>query len=192
MALSQDSTSFQPSELFAKILPCFRWPPRTARVQSLLGHIDTNYDVIHFFATITMCTDTARSPASEPPCTRDQRKACRVPGYRPASTAELGEAGPYLAYGFFDQREARGSPLSLLLQRDVVARRASCNVQGGHLAAPPLPHHRAYGSRTTAVPIGLSGCRNIESGETEWKSKWWLRSAAWTAGCPDHTPETRR
>src|ERR1700722_16479630 len=55
--------------------------------------------------------------------------ACRVPGYRPASTAELGEAGPYLAYGFFDQREARGSPLSLLLQRDVVARRASCNVQ---------------------------------------------------------------
>ena len=22
---------------------------------------------------------------------------------------------------------------------------------GGHLAVPPLPHHRAYGSRTTAV-----------------------------------------
>ena len=37
---------------------------------------------------------------------------------------------------------------------------------GGHLAAPPLPHHRAYGS----VPrgsIGLSLSSNIESGKTE-------------------------
>ena len=25
---------------------------------------------------------------------------------------------------------------------------------GGHLTAPPLPHHRAYGSRTTAVRPG--------------------------------------
>ena len=25
---------------------------------------------------------------------------------------------------------------------------------GGHLAVPPLPHHRAYGSRTTAVRLG--------------------------------------
>jgi phosphoenolpyruvate carboxylase len=25
---------------------------------------------------------------------------------------------------------------------------------GGHLAVPPLPHHRAYGSRTTAVRPG--------------------------------------
>jgi hypothetical protein len=25
---------------------------------------------------------------------------------------------------------------------------------GGHLAMPPLPHHRAYGSRTTAVRPG--------------------------------------
>src|SRR5438128_8177609 len=25
---------------------------------------------------------------------------------------------------------------------------------GGHLAVPPLPHHRAYGSRTTAVRSG--------------------------------------
>ena len=25
---------------------------------------------------------------------------------------------------------------------------------GGHLAMPPLPHHRAYGSRTTAVRLG--------------------------------------
>jgi hypothetical protein len=25
---------------------------------------------------------------------------------------------------------------------------------GGHLMVPPLPHHRAYGSRTTAVRSG--------------------------------------
>ena len=27
---------------------------------------------------------------------------------------------------------------------------------GGHLAVPPLPHHRAYGSRTTAVRPGYA------------------------------------
>src|SRR5262245_21889915 len=29
---------------------------------------------------------------------------------------------------------------------------------GGHLAVPPLPHHRAYGSRTAAVRSGLGCC----------------------------------
>src|ERR1700734_3426458 len=28
---------------------------------------------------------------------------------------------------------------------------------GGRLATPPLPHHRAYGSRTTAAELGLGG-----------------------------------
>jgi hypothetical protein len=28
---------------------------------------------------------------------------------------------------------------------------------GGRLTAPPLPHHRAYGSRTTAVRLGYVG-----------------------------------
>jgi hypothetical protein len=57
--------------------------------------------------------------------------ACRVPGYRPASTAELGEAGPYLAYGFFHQREARGSPLSLLLSEISLPAEQAATYKGG-------------------------------------------------------------
>jgi hypothetical protein len=38
---------------------------------------------------------------------------------------------------------------------------------GGRLAAPPLPHHLAYGSRTAAVRSGWASIGNIESGQTE-------------------------
>jgi hypothetical protein len=37
---------------------------------------------------------------------------------------------------------------------------------GGHLAMPPLPHHRAYG-HVPGGSIGLSLGRNMEAGETE-------------------------
>ena len=37
---------------------------------------------------------------------------------------------------------------------------------GGSLAAPPLPHHRTYGS-VYGGSIGLSVDRNVEAGKTE-------------------------
>ena len=38
---------------------------------------------------------------------------------------------------------------------DRIAKRMAASIGiGGRLAVPPLPHHRAYGSRTTAVRPG--------------------------------------
>ena len=41
---------------------------------------------------------------------------------------------------------------------------------GGHLTVPPLPHHRAYGSRTTAVRAVMLGQRQREGGDRATRS----------------------
>src|SRR6516162_1088753 len=52
---------------------------------------------------------------------------------------------------------------------------------GGHLAAPPLPHHRAYGF----VPRWFDRVERGQEHRGGGPSKYGLRRACWTAGCPD-------
>ena len=48
---------------------------------------------------------------------------------------------------------AQGKQLVALVQQEIVTAQSRIGI-GGHLTVPPLPHHRAYGSRTTAVRSG--------------------------------------
>src|SRR5216684_2502058 len=55
---------------------------------------------------------------------------------------------------------------------------------GGHLAVPPLPHHRAYGSVPRRFDrVKLRQEHRVGGGPRA--SKEGLRRACWTAGCPD-------
>jgi hypothetical protein len=83
--------------------------------------------------------------------------ACRVPGYRPASTAELGEAGPYLAYGFFHQKEARGSPLSLLLSEISLPAEQAATYKGTGLPRSPRTDPYRQLSRIRLLPWVADG-----------------------------------
>ena len=102
MALSQATISFQPSGLFAKVLLCLRWP--LAQLASKVS-LDTSIPSMASLIVVTIIAG-GHGKAPHRATLYAESAACRVPGYRSAWTAELGEARPYLPHRFVDRRDA--------------------------------------------------------------------------------------
>ena len=84
---------------------------------------------------------------------RERRALTLSPRYRPSEARTASpDAIPSRADVCRRNHDRRGGPVIGI---------------GGRLAAPPLPHHLAYGSRTSAVRPGPASTGNIEAGHTE-------------------------
>ena len=179
MALSQDSTSFQPSELFAKILPCFRWPlAQLASKVSLDTSIPTMTSFIlcyHYNVRIRqgsasghLSSGISEHAASLDTVRHEQRSSEKRGHIYP--TGSLTKGG-HEAHRFPCCSARYWCPPSKPQRTRGAPRGAAPPHTAGHTGrvprrfdrVKPLPEHRVGGDQS--------------------ESKWWLRSAAWTAGC---------
>jgi hypothetical protein len=142
MAFSQDSTSFQPSGLLAKILDCLRWP--LAQLVSKVS-LDTPIPTIESLTTCYHDRGWTQQGSAADHLVRGISGLPR-PSIPSGINSGTRRSGAISRVRVLSPKGGNRLTAFLAVQRDIVTRRTSCNVQGrGH------PYH------ANALPVAQAG-----------------------------------
>jgi hypothetical protein len=160
MAFSQDSTSFQPSGLLAKILACLRWP--LAQLASKVS-LDTSIPTIESLTTCYHDRGWTQQSSAADHLVRGISGLPR-PWIPSGINSGARRSGAISRVRVLSPKGGKRLTAFLAAQRDIVTRRTSCNVQGRVPAPDPLAKAsaRQRSNVATLIPTSRDTCSTAE------------------------------